>query len=63
MTLPDKMTLPVIEVLEVTEQADGTSRVVLDLDEEATALLLSAGLEKILRDHVKEQERKNELEL
>ncbi len=57
------MILPVIEVLEVTEQADGTSRVVLDLDEEATALLLSAGLEKILRDHVKEQERKNELEL
>ena len=57
------MILPVIEVLEVTEQADGTSRVVLDLDEEATALLLSAGLEKILRDHVNEQERKNELEL
>ena len=57
------MILPVIEVMEVTEQADGTSRVVLDLDEEATALLLSAGLEKILRDHVKEQERKNELEL
>ena len=57
------MILPVIEVLEVTEQADGTSRVVLDLDEEATALLLSAGLEKILKDHVNEQERENELEL
>ena len=54
------MILPVIEVMEVTEQADGTSRVVLDLDEEATALLLSAGLEKILTDHVKEQERKND---
>jgi hypothetical protein len=54
------MILPVIEVLEVTEQADGTSRVVLDLDEEATALLLSAGLEKILTDHVKAQEQKND---
>jgi len=54
------MILPVIEVIEVTEQADGYSRVVLDLDEEATSLLLSAGLEKILTDHVKEQERKND---
>ena len=54
------MILPVIEVLEVTEQADGTTRVVLDLDEEATSLLLSAGLEKILTDHVKEQERKEQ---
>ena len=60
MTLPDKMTLPVIEVLEVTEQAHGTSRVVVDLDEEATALLLSAGLEKILTDHLKAQEQKND---
>tara|TARA_Y100000389_G_scaffold202224_1_gene246932 strand:+ start:2609 stop:2782 length:174 start_codon:yes stop_codon:yes gene_type:complete len=56
------MKLPVIEVLEVTERANGTTRVVLDLDEEATSLLLSAGLEKILTDHVKEQERKHELE-
>lgn len=54
------MILPIIEVIEVTEQADGTTRVVLDLDEEATSLLLSAGLEKILTDHVKEQERKND---
>ena len=54
------MILPIIEVIEVTEQADGTTRVVLDLDEEATSLLLSAGLEKILTDHIEEQERKND---
>ena len=54
------MSLPVIEVIEIEEQPDGTTRVVLDLDEEATSLLLSAGLEKILTDHVKEQERKND---
>ena len=51
-------TLPVIEVLEITENEDGTATIELDLDASALKLLLNAGLEKILTDHINEQERK-----
>ncbi len=51
-------TLPVIEVIEVIENEDGTANIVLDLDASALKLLLNAGLEKILTDHINEQERK-----
>lgn len=57
--MESKETLPVIEVLEVTENDDGTTNVELDLDASALKLLLSAGLEKILRDYIDEQERKS----
>ena len=51
-------TLPVISVREITENEDGTANVELDLDVEAMRLLLNVGFNKILKDHVDEQERK-----
>jgi hypothetical protein len=56
--LESEETLPVIEVIEVIENEDGTANIVLDLDASALKLLLNAGLEKILTDHINEQERK-----
>ena len=51
-------TLPVISVREITENEDGTATIELDLDVEAVRLILNVGLEKILTDHINEQERK-----
>tara|TARA_E500000331_G_C16966727_1_gene587446 strand:- start:71 stop:250 length:180 start_codon:yes stop_codon:yes gene_type:complete len=53
-------TLPVIEVLKVTENEDGTATIELDLDVEAVRLLLNVGLQKLLTDHMNEQEIKND---
>ena len=53
-------TLPVIEVLKVTENEDGTATIELDLDVEAVRLLLNVGFNQILKDHVDEQEQKND---
>ena len=51
-------TLPVIEVRHITENEDGSANVELDLDVEAVRLLLNVGFNKILKDHIDEQERK-----
>ncbi len=51
-------TLPVIEVLEITDNEDGTATLEIELDAAALKLLVNAGLEKILTDHLNEQERK-----
>ena len=53
------MTLPVIEVIKIEENEDGSANVELDLDEKAVQLLLQEGFESILRTHIQEQERKN----
>lgn len=51
-------TLPVIEVLKITENEDGSANAELELDVEAVRLLLNVGFNKILKDHIEEQEKK-----
>ena len=51
-------TLPVIEVRLITENEDGSANVELDLDVEAVRLLLNIGFNKLLKDHIDEQEQK-----
>ena len=53
-------TLPTITVGDITENEDGSANVVLDLDPEAVRLLLNVGLQKLLTDHMNEQEIKND---
>ena len=53
------MKLPVIEVIKIEENDDGSANVELDLDEKAVQLLLQEGFESILRTHIQEQENKN----
>ena len=53
------MNLPVIEVVKIEENEDGSANVELDLDERAVQLLMQEGFESILRAHIQEQERKN----
>ena len=53
-------TLPVIEIRKITENEDGSANVELDLDVEAVRLLLNVGLQKLLTDHMNEQEIKND---
>ena len=52
-------TLPVIGVREVTENEDGSANVELELDVEAVRLLVNIGFNKILKDHIDEQEQKS----
>ena len=52
------MSLPVIEVVKIVENEDGSANVELDLDEKAVQLLMQIGFEKLLLDHIEEQERK-----
>jgi len=56
--LESEDTLPVIGVGEITENEDGSATVELDLDPEAVKLLLNVGFNKILKDHIDEQEQK-----
>ena len=53
------MKLPVITVIKIEENEDGSANVELDLDERAVQLLLQEGFESILRTHIQEQENKN----
>mgnify|MGYP005621673753 CR=1 FL=1 len=52
------MSLPVIEVVNIVENEDGTANVELELDVEAVRLLLQEGFISILKTHIEEQERK-----
>ena len=52
------MSLPVIEVVKVVEHEDGSANVELELDAEATRLLMQEGFISILQTHIAEQERK-----
>jgi hypothetical protein len=52
------MSLPVIEVVNIVENEDGTANVELELDVEAVRLLMQEGFISILATHIKEQERK-----
>ena len=52
------MSLPVIEVVNIVENGDGSANVELELDTEATRLLMQEGFISILKTHIKEQERK-----
>jgi len=56
--LESEETLPVIGVREITENEDGSANVELELDVEAVRLLVNIGFNKILKDHIDEQERK-----
>jgi hypothetical protein len=53
------MNLPVIQVVKIEENEDGSANVELDLDERAVQLLMQEGFESILRAHIQEQENKN----
>jgi len=57
--LESEETLPVIGVREVTENEDGSANVELELDVEAVRLLVNIGFNKILKDHIDEQEQKS----
>ena len=50
--------LPVITVCAITENEDGSANVELDLDAAALKLLLNVGFNKILIDHMEEQEKR-----
>lgn len=50
--------LPEITVCAITENEDGTAYIEADLDAAAVKLLLNVGFNKILVDHLEEQERK-----
>lgn len=52
------MSLPVIEVVNIVENEDGSANVELELDVEAVRLLVQEGFISILATHIKEQERK-----
>lgn len=52
------MSLPVIEVVNIVENEDGTANVELELDAEAVRLLMQEGFISILQTHIEEQERK-----
>jgi len=52
------MSLPVIEVVNIVENEDGSANVELELDVEAVRLLMQEGFVSILAAHIKEQERK-----
>ena len=51
--------LPVISVLEITENEDGSANVELDLDVEAVRLLLNVGFNQLLREHLEEKKNDN----
>ena len=50
--------LPVVEVLNIIENEDGSANVELDLDVEAVKLLVQEGFISILKNHIEEQEQK-----
>ena len=52
-------TLPVIEVLKVTENEDGTATIELDLDPESVRLLINVGFNQLLREHLEEKKNDN----
>ena len=52
------MSLPVIEVVNIVDNEDGSANVELELDTEATRLLMQEGFISILDTHIAEQDRK-----
>ena len=46
--------LPVVEVLNIIENEDGSANVELDLDAEAVKLLMQEGFISILKNHIEE---------
>ena len=57
--MKSEKTLPVISVLEITENEDGSANVELDLDVEAVRLLLNVGFNQLLREHLEEKKNDN----
>ena len=57
--MKSEKTLPVISVLEITENEDGSANVELDLDAEAVRLLLNVGFNQLLREHLEEKKNDN----
>ena len=52
------MSLPVIEIVNIVDNEDGSANVELELDTEATRLLMQEGFISILKPHIAEQDRK-----
>ena len=50
------MSLPTIQVGNITEQDDGSALVELDMDVEALRRIIQVGFEKILLDHMERKE-------
>ena len=57
--MKSEKTLPVISVLEITENEDGSANVELDLDVEAVRLLLNVGFNQLLREHLEKETNDN----
>ena len=57
--MKSEKTLPVISVLEITENEDGSANVELDLDVEAVRLLLNVGVNQLLREHLEKETNDN----
>ena len=57
--MESEKTLPVISVLEITENEDGSANVELDLDVEAVRLLLNVGFNQLLREYLEEKKNDN----
>ena len=45
-----------IEVIEIEDQPDGTSRVTLDIDKETVAILLESAVVTAIREYIKTHE-------
>lgn len=43
-----------IKVVNITDHDDGSATIVVDLDTEATKLIMQVGLRKLLEDHIKD---------
>lgn len=50
------MSLPTVQVGNITEQDDGSALVELDMDVEAIKMLIQVGFEKILLDYIERKE-------
>ena len=49
-----------IKVVHITDHDDGSATIVVDLDADATKLVLQVGLRKLLEDYANKQETTNE---
>ena len=54
------MSDPTMKVVNITDHEDGSATIVVDLDTEATKLVMQVGLRKLLEDYANKQETTNE---
>jgi tRNA threonylcarbamoyladenosine modification (KEOPS) complex Pcc1 subunit len=51
-----------IEVIEIEDQPDGTSRVTLDIDKETVAILLESAVVTALREYINNHEEQYDMD-